>query len=47
MTNYERIQQDKDFCASVIASDEEYTTVDRVMKWLDEEETEVTPCTQD
>ena len=41
MTNYERICADKAFCAYVIASDEEYTTVDRVMKWLDEEQTEV------
>ena len=42
MTNYERIQIDKAFCAAVIASDEEYTTVDRVMKWLDTEQREVT-----
>jgi len=41
MTNYERIQQDKAFCASAISNDEEYMTFKDAMEWLDMEQREV------
>ena len=40
MTNYERIQQDKAFCAFVIMN-EANATIDDVIKWLDKEQREV------
>ena len=43
MTNYERIQQDKEFCAWVIASSCGYDDLtDVAMRWLDAEQRELT-----
>ena len=43
MTNYERIQQDKAFCASVLFRAEEGTYwFEEAMKWLDKEQRELT-----
>ena len=42
MTNYERIQQDKAFCASVLFRAEEGTYwFDEAIAWLDAEQREV------
>ena len=41
MTNYERIQQDKAFCAATIADVIGEDFFDRTMQWLDTEQIEV------
>ena len=40
MTNYERIQIDKAFCAYVVMGAEEDATFDEAMAWLDTEQAE-------
>lgn len=44
MTNYERICDDKEFCASVIAP--ECHSLDGVLQWLDQEQVELTNETE-
>jgi len=41
MTNYERIQQDKAFCAATIADVIGEDFFDKTMEWLDMEQREV------
>ena len=42
MTNYERIQQDKAFCAATIADVIGEDFFDKTMEWLDTEQRELT-----
>ena len=42
MTNYERIQQDKAFCAATIADVIGEDFFDKTMEWLDQEQRELT-----
>ena len=42
MTNYERIQQDKAFCAWLLSEESVGGTHEQWMKWLDTEQRELT-----
>lgn len=42
MTNYERIQIDKAFCANVIAESVGCVSDDTIVEWLDAEQRELT-----